>query len=317
MSKFSVRVKWQVLRTRLYLERLEVKAFILPAFVLLLSIAATAIYYNAFRFENLWANWMVATGNAFEYCELNRMDQLIRQPSNTWSNLAYFVVGLFALTIGVHDLKYADRKQSHNFLVRYPIFSLLFGLSALYVFVGSFLFHASLTRTFQHLDQAGLYSVIVMVLTFNLYKIFPVMRIKGQYKSSHAVMIAFALGFNYLIFTRLWLIDINVLFPVLIAITFVSSLFYLLFVSKTHYYTQYLWAAFIVLLLAAIIWILDRTNIACNPTSALQGHALWHVFTAISMLLIYLYYRTGAVPVEEMISFREEKREMRRLRRGR
>jgi hypothetical protein len=126
-------------------------------------------------------------------------------------------------------------------------------------------------------------------------------------------MIAFAIGLNYLIFTRLWLIDINVLFPALIALTFVTSLCYLLFVSKTHYYTQYLWAAFIVLLLAAIIWILDRTNIACNPTSALQGHALWHVFTAISMLLIYLYYRTGAVPVEDVILRREE----RRVRRGR
>lgn len=317
MGNFSVRVKWQVLRTRLYLERLHIKAFILPAIVFVLSCVGVLYYYNAFRFTNIWETWAVAGGNAFEYCELNRMDQLIRQPSNTWSNLAYFIVGLFALTIGIHDLKYAERKQSHNFLVRHPIFSLLFGLSALYVFVGSFLFHASLTRTFQHLDQAGLYSVIVMVLTFNLYKIFPVMRVKGQYKSSHAVMIAFALGFNYLIFTRLWLIDINVLFPILIAITFISSLCYLLFVSKTHYYTQYLWAAFIVLLLAAIIWIFDRTNVACNPTSALQGHALWHIFTALSMLLIYLYYRTSTVPVEEMISFREEKREMRRLRRGR
>jgi Ceramidase len=313
MGKFSIRVKWQVLRTRLYLESLPAKAFVLPLVVFALSCAAFLTYYNIFRLTNQWGTWSVAMGNAFQYCELNRMDQLIRQPSNTWSNLAYFLVGLFALTVGVHDLKNAQRKQSSNFLVRYPVFSLMFGLSALYVFAGSFLFHASLTLTFQHLDQAGLYSVIVMVLTFNLYKIFPVLRFKGQYKSSHALLIAFALGFNYLIFTRLWLIDINVLFPALIAVAFLTSLYYLLFVSKTHYYTQYLWAAFIILLLAGIIWILDRTNVVCNPTSALQGHALWHIFTAVSMLLIYLYYRTGSVSVAEAIALREQRRQNRRL----
>lgn len=317
MGKFSIRVKWQVLRTRLYFERLHIKAFILPIVVLVLSSLAAGVYCNQHMLTNLWADWNVANGNAFQYCELNQMDKLIRQPANTWSNFAYFLVGLFALTIGIHDLKYSQRRASDNFLVRYPMFSLMFGLSAIYVFIGSFLFHASLTRTFQHLDQAGLYSVIVMVLTFNLYKIFPVLRIKGQYKSSHGLLMAFAVAFNYLIFTRLWLININVLFPVLILVAFVTSLYYLLFVSKEHYYTKYLWSAFIILILAAVVWILDRTNIVCNPTSIFQGHALWHIFTAASMLIIYLYYRTGNVPLEHAISLREQRREKRAVRRGR
>ncbi len=316
MGNFSIRVKWQVLRTRLYLERLHIKAFILPIAVLVLSCLAAVFYYNMNRFTNLWADWTAAGGNAFQYCELNRMDQLIRQPANTWSNFGYFLVGLFAITIGVHDLKYAERRASNNFLVRYPLFSLMFGLSAIYVFVGSFLFHASLTHTFQHLDQAGLYSVIVMVLTFNLYKIFPVIRLKGQYKSSHGLLMAFAVAFNYLIFTRLWLININVLFPVLILVAFVTSLYYLLFVSKEHYYTKYLWSAFIILLLTAVVWILDRTNVVCNPTSIFQGHALWHLFTAASMLIIYLYYRTGNLSFNDAINHREQRRELRRMRRN-
>lgn len=300
------------LRSRLYLERMTLKAFILPAILFVLCCLATVAYYNFFQFNNLWSGWNVAMGNAFQYCEQNRMEQLIRQPANTWSNLGYFIVGLIALTIGIHDLKYAERRQSHNFLVRHPLFSILFGISALYVFVGSFLFHASLTRTFQHLDQAGLYSVIVMVLTFNLYKIFPLIRIKGKYKSSHALMMAFAVGFNYLIFTKLWLININVLFPILILIAFGSSVCYLIFISKEHYFTKYLWMAFITLLLGAIIWILDRTNVVCNPESIFQGHAMWHLFTAASMLIIYFYYRSGSVPLDSVIMMKEERRAMRK-----
>lgn len=304
---------WQV-RSRLYLDRMQGKAFILPGIVFLLSCLAAGFYYNAFRFNNLWDGWNVAMGNAFQFCEANRMDQLIRQPANTWSNFAYFIVGLLALTIGIHDLKYSERRKSDNFLVRHPLFSILFGISALYVFVGSFLYHASLTRTFQHLDQAGLYSVIVMVLTFNLYKIFPLIRIKGKYRSSHAIMMAFSVGFNYLIFTKLWLININVLFPILIAVAFATSLCYLVFVSREHYFTKYLWSAFIVLILGSIVWILDRTNIVCNPESILQGHALWHIFTAGSMLIIYMYYRSGTVPITDVINRKEERRAVRRAR---
>jgi hypothetical protein len=40
------------------------------------------------------------------------------------------------------------------------------------------------------------------------------------------------------------------------------------------------------------IWILDTTKIVCAPTSLLQGHALWHVLTAVSAGLLYLYYRS-------------------------
>src|SRR4051812_40319119 len=176
MNQLEVHLKWQVLRTRFYLERLHVKAFFLPVFVFTLSTLCLSFYYYLFQNTDFWATWSTAGGNAFHFCEMNRMNELVRQPSNTWSNLGYLWVGLFALTLGVHDLKYPGRKASDNFLVRYPAFSIMFGLSAIYLFIGSFFFHASLSVFFQKLDQAGLYSVVIMMLTFNLYKIFPIVR---------------------------------------------------------------------------------------------------------------------------------------------
>ena len=176
MMKIRVRIKWQLLRTRLYLQHLKPKAFILPSTVFLLTTSTLILYYGLFRFTDFWTRWSLAGGNAFHFCESNRMDQIIRQPSNTWSNMGYFLVALFALTLGIQDLKQQERKGSDNFLVRYPMFSILFGLSALYLFIGSFLFHASLSRYFQKMDQTGVYSIAVIILTFNLYKIFPVFR---------------------------------------------------------------------------------------------------------------------------------------------
>lgn len=306
--------KWQLLKTRLYLEHLRTHQFYLPAFIFILATCSLIFYYSLYKFDNIWGHWAQAGGNAFHFCEADRMDQLIRQPSNTWSNLGYFLVGLFALTLGVQDFKKEGRKESDNFLVRYPIFSVMFGLSMVYLFFGSFLYHASLTSYFQKLDQTGLYSVIVMIITFNLYKIFPLVRIKGQWKSSHALMVAFAVGFNYLIFTRLWLVNINLLFPTLVLVVFLTSIYYLLFVNREHYFTNYMWAAFAILLLAGIIWILDRTNTVCSPQSIFQGHALWHILTAASVFFIYLYYRSGTVPLKEVIAVKDERRALRKAR---
>src|SRR5688572_5797025 len=119
MNQLEVHIKWQVLRTRFYLERLHVRALFLPAPIFFLSILSLFAFYYLYQYTHFWASWHPAGGNAAHFCEMNRMEELVRQPSNTWSNLGYFLVGLFALTLGIHDLKYAERRKSDNFLVRY------------------------------------------------------------------------------------------------------------------------------------------------------------------------------------------------------
>ena len=102
------------------------------------------------------------------------------------------------------------------------------------------------------------------------------------------------------------------LFPALVIVAFLTSVYYLLFVSREHYFTKYLWASFVILVLSAIIWILDRTNSVCSPESIFQGHALWHIMNAASILFIYMYYRSGVVPVQKTLEWREERRKRRR-----
>ncbi len=62
--------------------------------------------------------------------------------------------------------------------------------------------------------------------------------------------------------------------------------------SVTQIRTGYFIAALLIYVLAQIIWTLDLNHIVCDPTGLLQGHAIWHILTAASAGLLYLYYRS-------------------------
>jgi hypothetical protein len=287
--------KWKLLRARLYLEHIRVRAFYLPAAIFLLITFLLVDSYQMYRYFDLWSDKPLAGGNAFTFCEANHMNEAIRQPSNTWSNLAYLLVALFAFTVGVHDYKNKEHGNSTNFLVRYPFFSIMYGLSCLYLFIGSFMYHASLTAFYQKLDQTGLYSVIAMILVLNVYKIFPYINHRGEWRDSQGLAKALIVILNILFFNWLWKFSINVFVPLLIVIIFITSLYYIVRISKTHYFSNYLYAAFFLLFAAGSIWVLDRQGVVCNPDSIFQGHALWHILTAVSIFFIYLYYRSGSL----------------------
>ncbi|MEQ1737010.1 MAG: hypothetical protein ABL886_11485, partial [Rhodoglobus sp.] len=53
------------------------------------------------------------------------------------------------------------------------------------------------------------------------------------------------------------------------------------------------------MLVAYAIWVLDQTPL-CDPTSWLQGHAVWHSLGAVAMFLVTVHWRrtTHAVPQE-------------------
>ena len=63
-------------------------------------------------------------------------------------------------------------------------------------------------------------------------------------------------------------------------------------------YTAYIWMAASSMAVAAALWILDRTNVLCSPTSIFQGHAFWHMLTAVAVLMTYLSYRSEIIAEE-------------------
>lgn len=283
------------LKDELYLDFIRFKNFIGAILILVITVSGLVVFSDVYKYDDIWQNMTVALGNAFNYCELSRPDQLIAQPSNTWSNLGFFVVALIILTLGVNDWRNKKKHDSPSFIVNYPVFSVLFGIITLYIFISSFVYHASLTVVFQKLDISGIYFLMILSALINIYLFFPEIKIRKKVFSSHGLAVLLFVVIGYFSFQNLSVVKINTIFPIAVGIVFTSWILYLLFISKNAFILKYATFSYILLVLAGGIWILDRTHTVCDPNSPFQGHALWHVLNAISILLIYFYYRSQKV----------------------
>lgn len=268
------------------------RVFSWPFFGTLIISAGLFILYKLNQYVDPWQSWRQALGNATHFCELNRFDQLIVQPSNTWSNLGYIIVGLMFISIAKNDHKYEHRHNVNNLLAKFPGFSYLIGFSVLYMGFGSFMYHATLTYFFQKLDQTGMYFLFVAFLAYLLFKLFPQIKYKGKMYVSNKFFIVCAIIVQIMFYTFLWKLPINILFPSLTIAFFITNFILIAKVRNSTSVLSLLKAAGITLLIAASIWVLDITNKLCSPTSIFQGHAAWHLLNTASIFLAYLYYRS-------------------------
>ena len=282
------------LASKLKLNQHQLKDYWIPVALFILFTLASIVFFNHFKdHASIWGNMKVAGGNAFKFCEHNSLDSSLVQTSNTWSNLGFLVLGLFILFMGIKDFKL--KKENHvNLLIKYPIFSIIMGISIIYLFVGSFFYHASVTYFFQMIDQTGMYAILLSFMSYNIFRIWPSFQSKsGEIKSSlnRVLIVLFILDFLFL--TVLWkVIDINILFTTLALSFIVFSVVYTKKANSEKFTKLLLYAAVIVYLSSMTIWILDRSNTFCDPQSLVQGHALWHLLNSVAVLLIYFSYRS-------------------------
>lgn len=284
--------KFEEWKETFYMYNHKGSTFLVPVIITVLVSIALVILYDVFKYHDFWTPLKPATGNAAHFCELNRFGELVVQPSNTWSNLGFLLVGITCISIAIRDHKYHDRINVSNLLARTPAFSVLIGASAIFLFIGSFMYHASLTWFFQKVDQNGMYFIMISLFAYNVYKLKPVITINGEEKSSHPYIIVGAVLMMILFFTTIWRINIMILFPSLIVLFFAMNIVNnKLFQDQRKPHTRILRAGGLSMLAATFIWIMDVTDVWCIPTSIFQGHALWHMLTASAIMIIYLYYR--------------------------
>jgi len=289
------------------LDNHNLKGYVLPSIIFSFITIALVVAYKFLQYTSLWTNWKAAENNALTFCEHNRVTEAIVQPANTWSNFGFLMVGLLLVFIGINDLK-IRKPSSNNLLVRYPGFSILLGASCIYLFFGSFLYHASLSYFFQKLDITGMYAVVLSLIAYNLFRLFPTRyaKLKKNYASNHHVIIVAAVLFNLVFFAGLWKVNVNVLFPAAIIVLMIINIFYNRSQGQFSKLYRYLFhLSIIVLLFSTTLWILDRQDIWCIPTSIWQGHALWHILNATSIFILYMCYRTETLDVELLYKDKE------------
>lgn len=237
-----------------------------------LTISTVAIIYAT---EPLWSQDRPASCLPDAcFCELMHIGDTVKQPLNTWSSLAYALVGALWF--------FAPAKNPTGPFHNTWGVARMFAVSAIVIGVGSAYYHASLTFSGQFLDVFGMYLLTTLMLVYVW---------KRQYRLSMRTM--------WLIYAAL-----NVLLAILLVVVpdlrrslFALVLLLALVFEFRYFYTRritaqirWLHSGLALFALAYVIWLLDHSELLCDPTSLLQGHVLWHLLGASATACLFTYY---------------------------
>lgn len=225
---------------------------------------------------NVWHAWQPASclpDNCF--CEANR-DSFVVQPVNTYSNLIFVFVGLVILA------NMQNANASRNLLRQQRAIQIVFGIAMLVIGAGSFFYHASLTFVAQWFDVIGMDLFITLALLYNIARL---QKFNGTQFALVYITLNITLGISLVAIPQLR----REIFGALVLITIVLEA-WLHHTQQPKIELRWFSAALASFFAAYTIWLLDNSGIICAPTSLFQGHAVWHLLTALSAGLLYQYY---------------------------
>ncbi|MFN7135456.1 MAG: ceramidase domain-containing protein, partial [Myxococcales bacterium] len=205
-----------------------------------------------------------------KWCEASQCSW-ITEPANTWSNLGYVGIGIALMLLGA---------RSGNRLMR------AFGLAELVVGVSSFVYHASYTFVLQVLDFAAMYVFCALLLIFNLRRL-ALLGAKQQWRVYAAAvggLTALTLLFRFLSLP----IQPIVAFCV-VGMLVTEAMIFARRTAPIRY--GYFFLSLGLLITGATFSALDASRVFCDPDNHfVQGHAIWHVLTSLSLLASYRFY---------------------------
>lgn len=203
-----------------------------------------------------------------KWCE-EQVCSLVVEPANTWSNLAYVLIGL---ALWWRGRRRGDALQA------------TFGRAELVVGVFSFAFHMSYSGYLQILDFAAMFVFVGLTLSLNLVRV-------GWLAPERRARV-YALGVlaftGLVVALRFTSFPIQLVTPVLILATVVTEVVASRRVKVDH---RWFFASLLSLVGAGVLSALDGARVLCDPSDhVLQGHAAWHVLSAVSLALAWRFY---------------------------
>jgi hypothetical protein len=212
--------------------------------------------------------WDGLTPGTVHFCE-ERLCAWVAEPSNAWSSVAYVILGIWLM------ITLARRARDAR-LWAVAAAELLIGL-------GSFAFHGTGSFAGELIDQAGMFMLSCLILSFAAGKA------RGLSDARTAQLYV-----GSTVASTLSLLVVRPLGIPLFAVQLTAGLGWEVAqwrraADKTPY--RWLFAGIGVFLVSFVIWTLDITRVACRPDNHLvTGHAIWHVLNAISIERLYRFY---------------------------
>lgn len=269
------------------MQNLPFTKFFIKSFVFTIGMICIWAVLNAILNGRIWDGMTISkSALTVEYCEFNNIDKFFHQSMNTYSNLAYFFFGVLILQIALYDLKNSVKK-TQNSLETFPLLSAFMGFCFIYLSIGSAFFHASLTYLGQRVDMNGTYSISIALLGIGFYHILHKIDFSETTKKLWIgtlllIIVAF-LPLSLMISSGKLLPIMILLLMILIAIHYFQDRKQKSFILAI--------SGFILMFVAVKIRTLDVHKINCDPHSLYQGHAVWHLLTALSSFCSYAFFR--------------------------
>lgn len=151
---------------------------------------------------------------------------------------------------------------------------------------GTMFYHASLTFWGQTIDVLGMYLIASFILLYNLARLRP-LSITSASIMYLAANIVLLLGLVALPAARRYVFAALILTAIVLELMSRRS-------RTDSARTPMLAAALITFLGGFLMWIADITGLLCAPRSWFQGHAVWHVLSALAIWQMFLYLQSVA-----------------------
>lgn len=275
------------------------------AYVFFSALVAVSSVSEHFKNRGIWRDW-APSGDMDFWCEEDQPANLIREPVNAWSDFSFFFVGLVMLYYAISDMFFlSSPSNSKNMLMDHPVLSFVSAGVNIFHAIGTFTNHACRCWPGYQLDVTGMYLVLMFPCVINLLHIHRNKNRSVDTSQSHrtsststdplAIIVALMcyIGLAFVLFLSTYIIEDPGLLVVLI-LTVMTSSFLLRWRHEQGVprHGFLLAMALIFLALGYLSWLADRLRLVCSPTSPFQLHALWHVSTAGSLLVVYLHHRS-------------------------
>ncbi len=205
-----------------------------------------------------------------DWCEAQRCAYVV-EPANAWSNLAYVLVAALLWWLA---------RGSAAPQLRF------FAPAAAIVGAASGIYHASYTFVLQVLDFLGMYVFCYLLITLNLRRL-GALSPRGWRRRFWQLVLG-----TTLLTVAVDFLEVPIQGLVFLLIVAIVATELWLMRRQPGASQRYFALALGLLTTGAIFSALDVTRTWCDPTHPfLQGHALWHVLSALSLVAAYLHYR--------------------------
>lgn len=217
------------------------------------------------------------------FCELDR-GGLVRQPSNTLSNLGFVVAGLLVAGSLGRERRRGSLPRPDNPMTGTRFYPGFYAATTALLGPGSMALHASLTWWGSVLDLVSMNLFIGFVFAYAV--------VRWQDLGIGAFLATFAAVNAALLGVKLLHGHGSGAFGAM-AVASVGIEVRLRRTGRVSGDGRFLLAAAATFLGSFAVWLGSRNGgVLCDPASWLQGHAVWHLGCAVATVFIYLYMRS-------------------------